>query len=91
MAAIEKTFYGTSAVNIKSKALTATGEVSGVPGVIWGYSGDGDADGVLSNGSGGAKLVYVYKGESVVFGKPIEASASIYWTKTGGNIVVYYE
>lgn len=91
MAAIEKTFYGTSAVNIKSKALTASGAVSAVPGVIWGFSSDGDGDGTINDAISGAVLAYVHKGDSVFFGKPIEASTSIYWTRVGGKIVVYYE
>jgi hypothetical protein len=91
MPSITKSFYGTSAINIKSKALTATADVTIVPSVLWGYSAAGDTVGVIKDGSSGAVLAYVDKGETVMFGKPIEASTGLHWTETAGNIVVYYE
>jgi hypothetical protein len=93
MPAIEKTFYGTSAVNIKSLALTDAGAVTTVPGLLWGFSSDPSNESVIKDGGSSGKVIaYAGKNETSMFAKPIEVATSLYVAKTaGGNIVVYYE
>ena len=91
MAAIEKSFYGTSsAQKVKSKAVPNTTllEVLGTAGLLWGFSGSSLATGEIRDDA--TLLAYINK-NSVWFEKPIPFSASLKVKLGAGVAVVYYE
>ena len=91
MAAIEKTFYGTSsAQKEKLKKITGTSavEASGTAGLLWGFSGSSAALGEIKDDS--ACIALIAK-NAVWFEKPIPFTTSLDVTLTAGKAVVYYE
>jgi hypothetical protein len=91
MAAIEKTFYGTSsAQKVKSKEITGTSAVTvlSTAGLLWGYTSDEDALGKIADDT--TSIAYIHK-NAVWFNQPVPFTASLKVTLSAGTAVVYYE
>jgi|2_EtaG_2_1085320.scaffolds.fasta_scaffold245910_1 hypothetical protein len=91
MAAIEKTFYGTSsAQKVKSKEITGTSAVEalGTAGLLWGFSGSSTALGEIKDDT---TVIALISKNAVWFEKPVPFSTSLDITLSAGKAVVYYE
>lgn len=91
MAAIEKTFYGTSsAQKVKSKEVTGVSAVEalGTAGLLWGFSGSSTALGEIKDDT---TVIALISKNAVWFEKPVPFSTSLDITLTAGKAVVYYE